>query len=163
MNDEQKSRLEKLAAHLEAGNLDADVFRFAHYRQVRLIGGACLTTGCAIGECPALFPEDWTWTPFSGLDGVWHTSPRLRSHASVWRLEAHGVTRISAQEFFGLTYDEYSALFLPMSQDELLDFKGEQVLPMLPREATPAKVAENIRTFVREYNNIKKDTEKVNL
>lgn len=66
-----KERLLKLAEHLEVGELGHEVFDFTVY-------GGCGFAGCALGECPTVFPDDWA---FRGL------TPMLRDGARVfWHL-----------------------------------------------------------------------------
>lgn len=53
-------RLRQLADHLLNGKLGHQIFNFAFYND-RFIN-KCGTSGCAIGECPIVFPDDWIWT-----------------------------------------------------------------------------------------------------
>lgn len=63
MKSIHKNRLLKLAAHLEKGKLGHKVFAFAYInanaRGLELKRNGCGTMGCAIGECPIAFPNDW--------------------------------------------------------------------------------------------------------
>lgn len=93
-----KERLLKLAQHLETGKLSVDKFNIQMYRSQFSGGG---TSGCAIGECPTLFPEQWAWTegdfPYPTLIGS--TSIYTREDACVF-------FEISGQEFHSLFMDD---------------------------------------------------------
>lgn len=89
-------RLLQLADHLENGKLGHERFDFSRYNNEP---NKCGTAGCALGECPVLWPEQWKW------DG---NDPLLRDK---WETDE------SAHEFFGLDDFECDHLFYPEMQD----------------------------------------------
>ncbi len=121
-------RLLKLADHLEYGQLGHKVFDFDSYNldehgkpcQARSCGYA----GCAIGECPVVFPEEWSFNDYG--------YPRLNGHGAS-----------SAEIFFGISEDAFDHLFIPTGQSTER-FGGV----FLNRAATKEQVAANIRSFV---------------
>lgn len=131
-----KQRLEALATHFESGKLGHEVFDFGTYnankeRQL-IISNECGYAGCALGECPILFPEDWIF-------GVW--GPRLIN------LEDRSVI-YSATVFFDITTEEADHLFFPRNQDTT-KYGGKE----LNRYATKEEVAANIRAFITVKEN----------
>ena len=124
------ARLLTLAAHLETGKLGVDEFDFGTYYDVDVdsSGTDCGTAGCAIGECPTAFPNDWYYHRYSTKEKF----PRLNS-------QPHLETRHAGMVYFDLTYEEYNELFIP----------GQQ-RPKLGSDATKEQVAANIRAFVAD-------------
>ncbi len=120
-------RLLKLATHLESGKLGHEVFDFEQWNDAQ--GPRCGTCGCAIGECPIAFPDEWGFDAF----GV----PELIGE----KWGARNGSRI----FFELTEDQMEHLFLPESQMPHL-FGGVDLNGL----ATAAQVAANIRAFVEK-------------
>lgn len=118
-----------LAAHLESGKLGHPVFNIAVYNDATR--PECGTNGCAIGECPILFPDDWTFNE----DG-W---PTLRGMEQADTMD-------SGMMFFDLDDDEYAHLFIALNQSSAL---GGKVLSF---HATAAEVAANIRAFVEKMS-----------
>lgn len=90
-----KERLLKLAEHLESGKLGHKEFDMSTWNSAN--GPECGTSGCAVGECPIIWPEDWKFGP--------HGHPTVRAY-SVYA---------SAQIWFGLTITECYDLFMPDS------------------------------------------------
>jgi hypothetical protein len=119
-------RLLKLAEHLESGKLGHKEFSFACF------GGRtkCGTAGCAIGECPFVWPESWKHI------GILHPVPVLINGETTNPLDC-------AQEFFGLSFRQAIHLFIPEDQNAHI-YGGE----FLGADATPRQVASNIRAFV---------------
>jgi len=131
-----KERLLQLAAHLEVGLLGHAVFNFSVYNgngNSPLLGLAderlksCGTNGCAIGECPIIWPEAWHF----GVRGV------------TLALESDKDTEEGGCHWFGLSINQYEHLFAPYSQ-EPFTYGGE----FLDGNATKEEVASNIRSFV---------------
>ncbi len=127
-----KERLLKLADHLEYGKIGHAKFDFSvlNSDETRLpMRGKCGTLGCAIGECPIAFPEDW---------GFFETGIRIFNNpaADEWR---------SVTEFFQITQYAAQHLFMPFDQD-VEKYGGEH----LGDNATKEKVAANIRVFVKK-------------
>ena len=129
-----KERLLKLAEHLEKGQLGHEIFSFTTFNSDdwqdradinRGITG-CGTSGCAIGECPFVWPEEWS---FDLLEGM----PVLRKCSGPMD---------SACKWFGLTDNEACHLFLPGCYR--MQYGGNP----LGGRATKDQVAANIRAFV---------------
>ena len=121
--------LEKLAEHLETGQLGHKVFDFSTYNSNGASSNyapVCGTNGCAIGECPILFPEDWKFDN----DGM----PIL----------LNGTVR----DFFEITNEQYLHLFIPEDQQPE-KFGGK----ILDGSATRYEVAANIRAFIERLAN----------
>lgn len=127
-----KERLLKLAKHLERGQLGHKNFSFAHYN-ISASGGydesGCGTMGCAIGECPIIFPKFWHFNEM--------TEPLLRTD------DGNDPIR-SAMEFFDISRNEAFHLFMPSSQSP--HYYGGQYLN---GRATKEEVAANIRAFIK--------------
>ena len=127
-------RLLQLAEHLEHGQLGHDEFSFNSYHKTT----ECGTIGCALGECPTIWPECWMLVPDSSgyyRNMLW---PHLRTLGN-----AAAKTDQSASIFFNLTIEELSHLFYPNRQITHL-YGGED----LGDDATKQQVAANIRAFV---------------
>ncbi len=125
-----KERLLKLADHLETGKLFHREFYFGSYNcgeDYSSMGlKSCGHAGCAIGECPGLFPAEWKWTK--------HGSPVLVDKDD---------SIISGAIFFDLSHEEFNLLFNPYRSGDML--VGQKVLD---DAATKEQVAANIRAFV---------------
>jgi hypothetical protein len=123
-------RLLKLAKHLESGKLGHEIFDFTQYNSSNSL--ECGTRGCAIGECPIVFPREW----YFARNGC----PTLRET----NVTCDGKT------FFAITVYEYSCLFIPSCSGDGMH---------CARDATKREVAANIRNFVAarrvamEYDN----------
>lgn len=129
-----RDRLIKLARHLEKGMLGHEKFNFATFHRGKATTDFCGTEGCAIGECPVVFPEEWEFHPsvydfdaiLPGLIGL--EEPHVIDHA---------------MKFFGLNKGEAYHLFLPRFQDTA-KFGGKR----LDESVSARKVARNIRIFL---------------
>lgn len=122
-----RSRLEKLAKHLEKGKLGHDVFAFDEFHARR----DCKTLGCALGECPFIF-EEWVF------DG---DEPALGMSSS-------GNATWDASTFFWIDKAAVAHLFMPGAQ-RTIRCGGER----LTASATRYQVASNIRAFLALANN----------
>lgn len=154
MNPKIKTTLlRQLSAHLKAGRLHHDKFFFGDYSIARVSGEGfartCETLGCAIGECPEVFPECWAFEPRDDeFDSPFHPQilPRLR---------ATGLSPLdSAGKFFGITHPMVQHLFVPRSQRDLTHpypFGPESVelqwTKQLRAASSKEAVADNIDAF----------------
>ncbi len=144
-----KNRLLKLAAFLD--KLPDEKFNFEYITNEggkpmleALKAGAvrCGTTACALGWAPAVFPRELKWArSIVELNyGGQKTRAILQKNQFEPEYSVHpwDVTEKTAQDFFGLTKDETTTLFVPgyTPRD-------------LPHGATPKMVAEHIRKFVK--------------
>lgn len=116
-------RLIKLAKHLESGKLGHKRFDFSQFNgemdPVEPKPYTCGTAGCALGECPIIFPKQWRFDS--------NSFPALR------RGDASGYE--AGAEFFGLNGVEVRSLFDPSDSG-------------LGGKATRKQVAKRIRQFV---------------
>lgn len=123
-------RLKQLADHLLHGQLIHREFDFNYYNiDVHSPDNLCGTSGCAIGECPGVWPDKWEFDKRT-FDPVLIGGP--------------STPRQSGQLFFDLIDTEYSALFLSHNQ-HLKD------LPFLGEDATKEQVANNILEFCKRF------------
>ena len=127
------ARLDLLAIvseHILNGVLGHKHFDFAHVNAS--VGDKCKTTcgthGCAMGELPIIFPDQWE---FGGPEGV-----RLIENAG-------GGFRYDVCSFFEITGPEMDHLFYPDQQDPSR-FGGSR----LSDWATRDQVADNIDEFI---------------
>jgi hypothetical protein len=125
-------RLTKIAEHLERGQLGHEEFYFGHWnadeQYNQLEENGCGYCGCAIGEAPFVFPDEWHFK-----DGV----PVLREAPhdcfAAW----------SGMRFFDLPRAAFEHLFLPLEQEPMV-YGGK----ILFADATREEVAANIREFI---------------
>lgn len=125
-----KKRLLKLADHLEKGKLGHKRFDFSQYNNV--LKPECGTAGCAIGECPIVFPSNWKFDERGAP-----VLKRFRRANPVFQ------TINSGEIFFDLDDNEFAHLFTP--EQQLPDTYGGKILTS---KATRKQVAANIRAFV---------------
>lgn len=134
---EGNQRLLKLAEHLRHGKLGHRKFDFVTFNsfedKIPESKNVCGTNGCAVGECPVLFPDSWIFD-YNGF-------PRLRELNE----RGHFVQNFSAaQKFFHLNPEECYHLFDPNNQVPE-KFGGKH----LDAFATKEEVAQNIEDFVK--------------
>lgn len=126
-----KERLLKMAQHLETGILGHKKFCFEHLHITGTPeerGQKCGTLGCAMGECPIVFPRHFEFK---------ENAVHFKQHApEVWF--EYGI-----KEFFGINWEEVNHLFYPTLQDTK-KFGGRK----LGNNAKRTSVARNIREFV---------------
>jgi hypothetical protein len=122
-----KKRLLKLAKHLRSGKLGHKRFNFNTFNEGEKNEQGCGTTGCAIGECPIVFPKQWHFDAAK--------DPVVRGELSC---------SDSGEVFFGISYMEFAHLFFPQGQD-VEKYGGK----FLEQNATPKQVAANIEAFVK--------------
>lgn len=133
-------RLLQLAEHLEKGKLIHETFNFKVFNSNSTYEQPCGAAGCALGECPAVFPSEWRFiknpTKLGHASGLYsHYIPVIDGEVSV---------EDSAITFFGLSSAEDNHLFYPYEQQPEL-YGGVE----LTGNATREEVASNIREFVR--------------
>ena len=135
----REDRLLILAAHLEFGMLGHEVFDFKVFNQninnkpVKV--GECGTKGCALGECPIIWPEYWKFK----------YAPVLKNLN--FDADDHRATIQSAVSFFDITIYEVEVLFLPIHTLFPLEIGGKKIgLPKL--SASRYEVAKHIKRFV---------------
>lgn len=127
----QEERLTKLGKRLVASKIGHEQFDFGSFNRLEDGGGCpnkCGYAGCALGECPIVFPEDWKYNQCG--------EPVLRrSKLNSWE---------SANKYFGVNDREASHLFMP--DDQLTEEYGGKDLPC---DATPQDVGKNMLNFVK--------------
>lgn len=119
-------RLEHLAEFLENGILGHKKFDIDKYNSRS--DGRCGSAGCALGECPTLWPDDWMF----------------RGEGISLRAFPHKHAENSAIAWFGVSIEEVHHLFYSHYQHPKL-YGGEK----LGGGATRYQVAANIRAFVQ--------------
>lgn len=119
-----RERLAKLAEHLEKGKLGHDEFDFGVFNFPFM--PKCGTAGCAVGECPIVFADDWTFNEYG--------EPALRVVPSDDPL-------IDSATFFGVGSDASKNLFMPGPFTRY-------TRAGLDESATRYQVAANIRAFL---------------
>jgi len=141
MSKIRTGRLRKLAKHLRGKHLFHKEFDFGEFTEGKMDkeGNYCGSVGCAMGEIPAVWPNEWRWEPY--LDG---TDIVDIVHKSQQDIDADTDYDVIA-EFFSITYEQVYHLFEPNEQDTD-NFGGED----LNRSATAEQVAANIDAFVKE-------------
>jgi len=126
-----KERLLKLAEHLESGKLGHKKFNFSVYNCKMNYNDSpfeCGYTGCAIGELPIIFSDEWSFSD-NGM-------PNLIVDSSDYVSD-------DAMEFFDITLEQFSHLFSPDNQMPER-FGGKH----LSDNATRYDVADGIRSFI---------------
>ena len=131
--------LKTLSAHLRAGNLGHQKFDFSCFNrdiregeQVPTAARTCGSNGCALGECPIVFPNDWRFGD-NGLPCTGDTSE--------WRGAGHVFA--DAAVFFGINVNATEHLFNPEVQRPHT-YGGRY----LPEHASKEDVADNIDAFL---------------
>jgi hypothetical protein len=141
-NEVTAKRLNRLGRHLLKGKLGHKKFDFRFYN-VHFLGNGkaeatpkvCGTAGCAIGECPILFPDMWQFSD-TGF-------PELRGDRII-------STFGSAREFFGLEYFEFRHLFVPKAGHENRKTNPNQISGKASRKV----VGRRILNFVRKQKHL---------
>ena len=130
-----KDRLETLATHLESGKLFHDEFDFSIFHCAPT---NCGSAGCALGECPFLFPEHWFFTGAGAR-------PRIKGSYQIGdKIVDNPGAFDAASIYFGIHSNVALHLFAPFSQAPKF-FGGNKLYPDSSRE----DVAENIRDYIR--------------
>jgi len=134
MNRHHLNRLLKLANHLRYGKLMHKEFYFGNYNGTiddEYDKKGCGTTGCAIGECPAVFRQ---WVNALDSDGTFMPMLQVMPKSRNGSVQ----TEKSGMEFFGMEDLEYGSVFIPGASDRKLE-----------SNATKNKVSAHIRKFVK--------------
>lgn len=132
-------RLLKIAKHLRSGKLAHKKFNFATYNTTYwgetpnplYSKRGCGTSGCAIGELPAIWPNSFKWKEF----GVLSTRKNVG-------------TKEDASRFLGLTSRQYDFLFVPRDSDVCITDYNTR----LDSKATAEQVAAHIEKFCKEQS-----------
>jgi hypothetical protein len=118
--------LRQLAEHLLHGKMGHEKFDFSKYNYPAI--PHCGTNGCAMGETPILWPNDWMFCEYG--------YPVLKV------LGDTSFPFESAREWFNVSEKQYEHLFGPYSQNNGM-FGGKT----LGLNATKEQVAKNILIF----------------
>jgi len=128
-----KIRLLKLVKRLKSKRLSVDKFDFSVVNVTN-----CKSRGCALGECPSLFPKYWKYDkPTKLTNGIIERGVLLR--------EGGNFDFGGAEDFFGLSAEETRALFNPGDECVVED----KTIGDLLVEATAKQVARNIEQFIK--------------
>lgn len=132
-----RKRLEKLAEHLEKGNLGHKKFDFSTFNlgprgqhTGPTVSNRCGFSGCALGECPIAFPDDWKFD-------LWGDPALAGGHD-------YQMPIACSRSFFGISETEAKHLFVPEYQNPAI-LGGKH----LGNGATRYQVAANIRAFLK--------------
>lgn len=120
--------LRKLADHLLNGKLGHEKFRFSvinvdEFGRMMTEPNSCGTLGCAMGELPILFPEDWVF-----------------DYSTIKRLNFDLDDIYDVTDYFRISEDQEYHLFYPTLQNEKWG-------PILEAKSTKEEVAANIIKF----------------
>lgn len=99
-----KERLLILADHLENGVLGHEKFDIKNWNIRKISENGCGTAGCAIDECPIVFPEFWEFR----LELAYNL-PKLKG-------EKLGII-MSGEKFFEINEEEFDHLFMGYTYD----------------------------------------------
>jgi len=138
MSDIRFGRLRRLAKHLRGTHRAHKTFDFNIYAngEINKKGNYCGSRGCAIGEFPAVWPNEWDWKNFElGAGDVVHKSQ-----------EDENTNYLVIADFFSITKDQVNHLFSPMDQSPK-EFGGQE----LDEDATADEVADNIDAFIEKF------------
>lgn len=138
--DSGRERLLILAEHLEKGKLGHDQFSLMVFDRIT----PCGTAGCAIGECPTIWPDHWD---------MWHSRPILKdSEDAVGGFDAamlfFDIPANAVEVLFDLAYESKQAADEDMYYEPPPAFLGVE---QLNGDATKEEVAANIRLFCDRY------------
>jgi hypothetical protein len=131
-------RLETLAFTLMYNSLHHKRFDISMYSNHA--PDHCDSRGCALGECPSLFPKDWEWSDYYDGDKKLPSFPTLKEYHNLRAWEC-------AKIYFGISLIEAYHLFRSDSQYPNV-FGGKHI----SFDATRDDVANNIRDFIKKNN-----------
>lgn len=125
----RKKRLLKIVDHLLHGQIGHEVFDFSRLnyhkkKEVHCIN-CCGTNGCAMGELPFIFPDEWEFRNAKVL---------LKKGSSLTGME-------DIEKFFKISKEEIIGLFYP----DRYRIWSETILP---KTATKEEVAQGILDFI---------------
>lgn len=150
-NKDNAKRLIKLATHLEKGKLGHKKFDFTTYNSGEIYdkeNKGCGTSGCAIGECPIVFPNEWSFNKRFGFNPVLNGTRIKGGFAGDYQKQG---SSDSGMKFFGLSYEEYKLLFIPVftvNDRDLVNINGTKLNQLLDISRRKT-VAKQIRKFVK--------------
>lgn len=142
-----KERLLKIAKHLEKGELIHEIFDFNDYNSIpynseKEYKNGCGTSGCAIGEFPAIFPDDWEFRNYHHK-----YMPRLKGTVD-YNDKKNLPSFDEVREYLDIEEVEADFLFTPQD-DTLYIFINNDEFHGIEHDATKEEVAKHIREFVR--------------
>lgn len=138
-------RLAQIVEHLVSGQLMHKEFNFAVLNSSDPIDDSgCGSNGCAIGEFPAIWPNDWRfikeYSPYKdNSPGVFYTPGLLDEYLSY-----HGVSH-NVLLWLSLTKDQAEYLFYPACNN---GFPKPGTVNQMPGNATRYEVTARIRKFI---------------
>lgn len=146
-----KERLLKIVDHLKNGKLGHEEFDFRIINCGASETNHCGTSGCAFGEFPIIFPEDWHF--INVIKGSTNYIPFLKS-------SFNPISIVDAWEdletYLDITKYESSLLFI----SDNIGIIGKITLPSLSDYATKEEVADNILEFIR-LKELNKNNERI--
>jgi hypothetical protein len=140
-----KERLLKLANHLLTGELGHEYFEFSHFNHgkhhdPKKVEIRCGSRGCALGECPIVFPEDWMFTLYD--------YKKEYSSFPVLSIGRRKDTFVDAMIFFDINDHETQVLFNPYMTSFVLRIDGV-IIRTLSKFASKEEVANQLIEFVK--------------
>jgi len=141
MSDIRVGRLRRLAKHLRSEHRVHKEFSFSSLAIGEIKkGNYCGSSGCAVGELPAVWPKEWSWKQNNcyrdDMFGVVHKSQN----------EIEDTDSSVIADFFSITIRQVQHLFYPYLQD-IKRFGGWE----LGSGATAWQVAANIDAFIEKF------------
>lgn len=146
----------QLAEHLEKGQLGHQTFDFTTLNDGPFHTDGCGTTGCALGELPILFHDDWKFKRINNvitghaIRYIPALKDNLHVHRNVFHRNVFHGPYQDTERYFDLTETEVEFLFSPLDVDDE-DAEEEEVdneRDLLYGSATRLDVATRIRRFV---------------
>lgn len=130
-------RLLKLAKHLESGKLGHDNFSLMEIHAEK-VPGVCGTVGCAMGEMPFVFPDQFEFAYLSD------------SYADL----GCGIVKMKGGYMDGWWKDICEFFLITSKEQNHLFYHGKSGngFDELPSDATPQHVAKHIRAFVERMS-----------
>lgn len=158
-------RLLQLAKHLASHKRGLQQFNFRVVCQLT----RCGSSGCAIGEMPAVWPGQWTYVhhnlqspcikDFQDVAGrleaaAFHVYLRIRRVGAPVRSCDHAVGWIKSQmtAWFDINDEQFIRLFTPDYASSIQSRNSVRPMGGLPDTASARQVAQHIRAFVAARN-----------
>jgi len=144
MSKIRTGRLRKLAKHLRGKNRAHKTFDFGSIASGNIdpYGNYCGSSGCVLGELPAVWPNEWLWhNSHFNVTKIFHKSQATWIYDSTWQV----IECMEVSKFFSITPEQRDHLFHPNEQN-IEDFGGKK----LNSKATAEEVADNITAFIKK-------------
>lgn len=134
------NRLKKIADHLESGEMMHKFFDFTTFNSEARDFTGCGTAGCAVGEFPAIWPDDWEFKKVPDQIIENYYTPRLKKTKG---MSTGSKVVEDVKEWLSISDKEFMLLFVPYAEEPF----------RLTAFATKEQVAANIRKFIKIKEN----------